>query len=66
MTIASVVFVLHRPSQTFELSLTDYKGPEFRTHATRKMPTFGRRQIWLHKPGGRGTRSRPAPEGGQT
>jgi choline/glycine/proline betaine transport protein len=56
----------YQTGQTFELSLTDYKGPEFRTHPTRKMPTFGRRQIWLHKPGGRGPRSKPAPEGGQT
>jgi len=55
----------YQTGQGFELSLDDYKGPEFRTHATRKMPTFGRRQIWLQKPGGGTPRRRPATEGSQ-
>jgi choline/glycine/proline betaine transport protein len=70
--LLGMAWALHRglcqyqTGQTFELSLGNYEGPEFRTHATRKMPTFGRRQIWLHKPGGRPARAKPAPEGGQT
>ncbi|KAA6184545.1 BCCT family transporter [Thiohalocapsa marina] len=39
--------VHYKTGQGFELSLQDYEGPEFRTHATRKMPTFGRRQFWM-------------------
>jgi choline/glycine/proline betaine transport protein len=37
----------YQTGQTFHLSLEDYRGPEFRTSATRKMPTFGRRQFWV-------------------
>lgn len=37
----------YQSGQSFALSLTDYQGPEFRTHATRKLPTFGRRQFWV-------------------
>ncbi|EXJ14447.1 BCCT family transporter [Imhoffiella purpurea] len=40
----------YRSGQTFKLSMDDYDGPEFRTRATRRMPTFGRRQIWVRKP----------------
>jgi choline/glycine/proline betaine transport protein len=42
----------YQSGQTFQLQIEDYKGPEFRTGFTRKMPTFGRRKIWLksHEP----------------
>jgi choline/glycine/proline betaine transport protein len=62
--------VHYKTGQGFELSLQDYRGPEFRTQATRKMPTFGRRQFWL--PAGRQRRAtgaaiRPRPSvGGPT
>jgi choline/glycine/proline betaine transport protein len=39
--------VEYQSGQTFRLSIDDYEGPEFRTRATRKMPTFGRRQFWV-------------------
>jgi choline/glycine/proline betaine transport protein len=40
----------YQSGQTFELQIEDYEGPEFRTGYTRKMPTFGRRKIWLKVP----------------
>ncbi|MBK1724186.1 BCCT family transporter [Thiocystis violacea] len=39
--------VHYKTGQGFELGVQGYQGPEFETHATRKMPTFGRRQFWL-------------------
>ncbi|MGA7978762.1 MAG: BCCT family transporter [Chromatiaceae bacterium] len=39
--------VEYQGGQTFRLSIDAYEGPEFRTGATRKMPTFGRRQFWV-------------------
>ena len=40
----------YQSGQTFELKLHEYEGPEFRTGYTRKMPTFGRRRIWIKPP----------------
>ena len=40
----------YRGGQTFTLSSEAYEGPEFRTRATRNLPTFGRRKIWLGGP----------------
>jgi choline/glycine/proline betaine transport protein len=37
----------YRGGQTFTLSSEAYEGPELRTRATRNLPTFGRRKIWL-------------------
>jgi choline/glycine/proline betaine transport protein len=37
----------YQSGQTFRLSIAQYEGPEFRTRATRQMPTFGRRQFWV-------------------
>jgi hypothetical protein len=56
--------VHYKTGQGFELSLTGYQGPEYRTQATRKMPTFGRRQFWvptghLHRATGAAVRPRP-------
>jgi choline/glycine/proline betaine transport protein len=57
----------YQSGQSFSLSLTDYQGPEFRTLATRKMPTFGRRQFWVRGPTERGAapQHRPSVEGGK-
>ncbi|NEX15222.1 MAG: choline transporter [Halochromatium sp.] len=56
--------VHYKTGQGFELSLSDYQGPEFRTQATRKMPTFGRRQFWvparLQRSTGAAVRPRPS------
>ena len=37
----------YRVGQTFSLSSEAFEGQEFRTRATRRLPTFGRRKIWL-------------------
>jgi choline/glycine/proline betaine transport protein len=37
----------YQTGQTFHVSLQQYEGPEFQTRATRRMPTFGRRQFWI-------------------
>ncbi|MBK1703951.1 BCCT family transporter [Halochromatium glycolicum] len=57
--------VHYKTGQTFELNLGGYEGPEYRTHATRKMPTFGRRQFWvptghIQRATGAAVRPRPA------
>jgi choline/glycine/proline betaine transport protein len=51
--------VEYQSGQSFRLSIDDYEGPEFRTRATRKMPTFGRRQFWV---GAASDRRRGEPE----
>jgi len=54
----------YKTGQSFELNLGDYQGPAYRTHATRKMPTFGRRQFWVptgQLPGTTGAAARPRP-----
>jgi choline-glycine betaine transporter len=50
----------YKTGQTFNISLEDYEGPEFRTAATRRMPTFGRKRFWVgpserRPPAGTGT-----------
>ncbi|TVQ93719.1 MAG: BCCT family transporter [Chromatiaceae bacterium] len=54
----------YQTGQAFAVTLGDYQGPQFRTAPTRKLPTFGRRQLWLRRPG---PAVRPAPSvgGGQ-
>jgi choline/glycine/proline betaine transport protein len=37
----------YRSGQTFALSNEAFEGQEFRTRATHRLPTFGRRKIWL-------------------
>ena len=37
----------YRQGQTFSVALDQYQGDEYRTHATRRMPTFGRRTFWI-------------------
>ncbi|EGV30827.1 choline/carnitine/betaine transporter [Thiorhodococcus drewsii AZ1] len=57
--------VHYKTGQGFELGVQGYEGPEFKTHATRKMPTFGRRQFWLteslQRRTGAAMRPRPTP-----
>jgi len=56
LILLGMCFALHKglseyqSGQTFELQIKNYEGPEFRTGYTRKMPTFGRRKIWLKAP----------------
>jgi choline/glycine/proline betaine transport protein len=37
----------YREGQTFSVALEQYKGDEYRTRVTRRMPTFGRRTFWI-------------------
>lgn len=37
----------YREGQTFSLSSEAFEGQEFRTRATQRLPTFGRRRIWI-------------------
>ncbi len=37
----------YREGQTFSVSLEQYEGHEYRTRATRNIPTFGRRTFWI-------------------
>jgi choline/glycine/proline betaine transport protein len=37
----------YREGQTFSMALDQYEGQEYRTRATRGMPTFGRRTFWI-------------------
>jgi choline/glycine/proline betaine transport protein len=37
----------YREGQTFSLSLDQYKGREYHTRITQRMPTFGRRTFWV-------------------
>jgi choline/glycine/proline betaine transport protein len=37
----------YREGQTFSIALEQYKGKEYRTRATRGLPTFGRRTFWV-------------------
>lgn len=37
----------YREGQSFSIAMDDYQGRDYRTRATRKMPTFGRRTFWL-------------------
>ena len=40
----------YQGGQTFSLSSAAFEGQEFRTRATRRLPTFGRRKIWIGAP----------------
>jgi choline/glycine/proline betaine transport protein len=40
----------YQVGQTFHVALEQYEGPEFRTSATRAMPTFGRQRFWVGAP----------------
>jgi choline/glycine/proline betaine transport protein len=37
----------YREGQTFSVAMEQYEGQEYRTRATRHMPTFGRRTFWI-------------------
>ncbi|MDT8388186.1 MAG: BCCT family transporter [Thiogranum sp.] len=37
----------YREGQTFSVAIEQYEGQEYRTRATRRMPTFGRRTFWI-------------------
>ena len=37
----------YREGQTFSVALEQYKGQEYRTRMTQRMPTFGRRTFWI-------------------
>ncbi len=40
----------YREGQTFSLSSEAFEGQEFHTQATGRLPTFGRRKIWIGSP----------------
>ncbi|MGD8310628.1 MAG: BCCT family transporter, partial [Chromatiales bacterium] len=52
----------YKTGQGFNISLEGYQGPEFRTSATRRMPTFGRKRFWV----GVSERQPPAKAGAPT
>jgi choline/glycine/proline betaine transport protein len=37
----------YREGQTFSVAIDQYRGPELRTRAVDRLPTFGRRRFWL-------------------
>lgn len=56
VVLLGMCYALHKgmaeytSGQTFQLQMAEYRGPEFRTGYTRKMPTFGRRKFWIKAP----------------
>jgi choline/glycine/proline betaine transport protein len=57
----------YQSGQAFSVSIAQYDGPALRTTATRRMPTFGRRQFWLPAPRPVGPAMRAKPTtGGET
>jgi choline/glycine/proline betaine transport protein len=53
IVLLGMCFALHkgmdeyREGQTFSVALEQYEGREYRTHPTRRVPTFGRRTFWI-------------------
>jgi choline/glycine/proline betaine transport protein len=56
----------YQGGQTFSLSSEAFEGQEFRTRATRRLPTFGRRKIWIGGPAGDAGRRPDQTRGGKT
>lgn len=48
----------YREAQTFSVALDQYEGREYKTRATRTMPTFGRRTFWINTDLGRRDRKK--------
>jgi choline/glycine/proline betaine transport protein len=54
----------YQTGQSFSVNMNDNTVQQFSTRATRKMPTFGRRQFWVGRPmHGPAVRPRPATGG---
>ena len=73
IVLLGMCWALHRgmshyqSGQAFSVSIAEYDGPALRTTATRRMPTFGRRQCWLPAPRPVGPAMRVKPTmGGDT
>ena len=54
VVLLGMCFALHkgmdnyREGQSFTIDMDDYEGRNYRTRATRNMPTFGRRTFWIN------------------